>query len=148
MESDSSQYKAANSHIKEMHKHITGLNRLRKQEKLNQKVNDQMFMLERLRFVSEEMHKAGAGQQSIRLALLGTYEFLKVTLHQKLEKSAEEIIKNPDSRYDEQRKQAPLTILSEVETQQVDWLWHRRIPLGKITILDGDPGMGKSLLSM
>src|SRR5438876_10012287 len=32
------------------------------------------------------------------------------------------------------------TILSEVETHQIEWLWHGRIPLGKITILDGDPG--------
>ena len=38
--------------------------------------------------------------------------------------------------------------LSEVKTQQIDWLWQRRIPLGKITILDGDPGMGKSLLAI
>ncbi len=93
------------------------------------------------------MHAAGASEQSIRLALQGTYEFLKVTLGQKLEKSAEELIKNPDSPY-EQRTQAPVTFLSEVETQQVDWLWPGRIPLGKITILDGDPGMGKSLLSI
>jgi hypothetical protein len=147
MESDSSQYKAANSGIKNLSKHITGLNRLRKQEKINQKLNDQKFILERLRFVSDEMHKAGASEQSTRLALQGTYELLKVTLHQKLEKSAEEIIKNPDSLY-EQSKQAPVTFLSDVESQQVDWLWHRRIPLGKITILDGDPGMGKSLLSI
>jgi RecA-family ATPase len=42
----------------------------------------------------------------------------------------------------------PVTVLSQVETQQVDWLWQRRIPLGKITILDGDPGMGKSLLAI
>jgi hypothetical protein len=33
------------------------------------------------------------------------------------------------------------TILSEVETHPIEWLWHRRIPLGKITILDGDPGI-------
>src|SRR5205823_5643147 len=39
-------------------------------------------------------------------------------------------------------------ILSYVETQQIDWLWPRRIPLGKITILDGDPGMGKSLIAI
>ena len=39
-------------------------------------------------------------------------------------------------------------ILSDVETQQIDWLWPRRIPLGKITILDGDPGMGKSLIAI
>jgi hypothetical protein len=38
--------------------------------------------------------------------------------------------------------------LSDVETQQIDWLWQRRIPLGKITLLDGDPGMGKSLIAI
>ena len=42
----------------------------------------------------------------------------------------------------------PSTKLSGVKTQQIDWLWQRRIPLGKITILDGDPGMGKSLLAI
>jgi len=42
----------------------------------------------------------------------------------------------------------PGTILSEVTAQQIDWLWQKRIPLGKITILDGDPGMGKSLLAI
>jgi hypothetical protein len=42
----------------------------------------------------------------------------------------------------------PSTRLSEVKAQQIDWLWQRRIPLGKITILDGDPGMGKSLLAI
>jgi hypothetical protein len=29
------------------------------------------------------------------------------------------------------------TVLSEVETHQIEWLWQGRIPLGKITILDG-----------
>ena len=40
------------------------------------------------------------------------------------------------------------TVLSEVETHQIEWLWQGRIPLGKITILDGDPGMGKSLIAI
>ncbi len=40
------------------------------------------------------------------------------------------------------------TVLTEVKTQSIDWLWPKRIPLGKITILDGDPGMGKSLLAI
>jgi hypothetical protein len=44
--------------------------------------------------------------------------------------------------------EAPGIVLSQVETQQVDWLWQRRIPLGKITVLDGDPGLGKSLLAI
>jgi AAA domain len=40
------------------------------------------------------------------------------------------------------------TILSEVETHQIEWLWQGRIPLGKITILECDPGMGKSLIAI
>jgi len=90
METDSSQYKAANSHLKDLNKGISGLNRLRKQEKINQKREDQKFILERLRFVSDEMHKVEASEQSIRIALRGTYEFLKETLGAKLEKSVEE----------------------------------------------------------
>jgi RecA-family ATPase len=39
------------------------------------------------------------------------------------------------------------TVLSEVEPEKVSWLWERRIPLGKITVLDGDPGNGKSVLA-
>jgi putative DNA primase/helicase len=41
---------------------------------------------------------------------------------------------------------APLVV--EVRAQRVKWLWHRRIPRGKITILDGDPGLGKSTAAL
>jgi RecA-family ATPase len=37
---------------------------------------------------------------------------------------------------------------SSVTPKKLRWLWHSRIPLGKVTILDGDPGLGKSLLSI
>ena len=37
-------------------------------------------------------------------------------------------------------------LLSEVRAEIVRWLWHGRIPLGKLTVLDGDPGQGKSSL--
>src|SRR5215217_1226037 len=39
------------------------------------------------------------------------------------------------------------TLLADVETKTVEWLWERRIPLGKITVLDGDPDNGKSVLT-
>lgn len=35
-------------------------------------------------------------------------------------------------------------LVSQVETEPIEWLWDRRIPLGELTILDGDPGTGKS----
>jgi len=37
--------------------------------------------------------------------------------------------------------------ISEVERETVAWLWQDRIPLGAITLLVGDPGLGKSMLS-
>src|SRR5262249_38280653 len=39
-------------------------------------------------------------------------------------------------------------LLSTVQPQTVQWLWPGRIPLGKLTILDGDPGLGKSVLTL
>jgi hypothetical protein len=37
-------------------------------------------------------------------------------------------------------------LASEIEPTTVEWLWQSRIPLAKITILEGDPGLGKSTL--
>ena len=42
---------------------------------------------------------------------------------------------------------AIITRLSEVETQPVIWLWPGYIPAGMLTVLDGDPGLGKSTLT-
>lgn len=39
-------------------------------------------------------------------------------------------------------------LLSEVEPEEVRWLWPGRVPLGKLTVLDGDPGLGKSALTV
>jgi hypothetical protein len=36
--------------------------------------------------------------------------------------------------------------MADIEPEAVEWLWSRRIPKGKVTILDGDPGKGKSTI--
>ena len=38
--------------------------------------------------------------------------------------------------------------LSDVRVRNLEWLWPERIPLGKLTLLAGDPGLGKSFLSL
>jgi putative DNA primase/helicase len=38
--------------------------------------------------------------------------------------------------------------LANVEPTSLDWLWPGRIPLGHITMLASDPGLGKSLLTL
>jgi hypothetical protein len=37
---------------------------------------------------------------------------------------------------------------NEIEPEEVGWLWHNRVPLGKLTIIEGDPECGKSLLTI
>ena len=39
-----------------------------------------------------------------------------------------------------------LISLEEVNAKSVDWLWYPYIPLGKVTIIQGDPGGGKTTL--
>ncbi len=41
-----------------------------------------------------------------------------------------------------------LVRLCDVEPEEVEWLWRARIPRGKVTLLVGDPGAGKSFASL
>jgi len=43
-----------------------------------------------------------------------------------------------------QKKKSKLIRMSDIETEQVRWLWHPFIPYGKVTIIKGDPGEGKT----
>jgi len=54
-----------------------------------------------------------------------------------------EYIKN-----DSWTSRADVVSLDFVQPQEIDWLWHERIPLGMLTIIAGDPGVGKSFLSL
>ncbi len=38
--------------------------------------------------------------------------------------------------------------MSEVELQNINWLWYPYIPSGKISIIQGDPGEGKTTLAL
>jgi hypothetical protein len=43
---------------------------------------------------------------------------------------------------------ADLVRLCDVPPSDVDWLWPGRVALGKLTLLSGDPGLGKSFLTL
>lgn len=43
---------------------------------------------------------------------------------------------------------AIVTRLADVTPEPISWLWPDRIALGKLTLLAGDPGLGKSFLSL
>ena len=38
--------------------------------------------------------------------------------------------------------------LTSYESRPITWLWEDRVPLGKVTLIAGDPGLGKSFVSL
>ena len=95
------------------------------------------------------MRGCGASPASIKKAMEGYYLYRKLLHHvpvtqEELKKITEAVIPSASIP----KLEVPGQLLSEVEARQINWLWPGRIPLGKITILDGDPGMGKSLITV
>lgn len=47
---------------------------------------------------------------------------------------------------EKQNVELKLIHMEDVVSKEVEWLWHPYIPYGKITIIEGDPGEGKTTL--
>lgn len=47
---------------------------------------------------------------------------------------------------EEQKIELKLIKMSDVESEEIEWLWYPFIPYGKLTIIQGDPGDGKTTL--
>jgi predicted ATP-dependent serine protease len=47
---------------------------------------------------------------------------------------------------EEQKAELKIIRMSEVQSQEIEWLWYPYIPYGKLTIIQGDPGDGKTTL--
>jgi hypothetical protein len=52
-----------------------------------------------------------------------------------------------DEDYLKTCRRVGLTPMSSVQPENVSWLWYPYIPAGKVTLLDGDPGLGKSYIT-
>jgi AAA domain-containing protein len=140
-------YNETNEHLKQVNKDISEANKEIKQhqKESKQKLNDSTLTM--LKMMSEDMRINNASEQSIQLALKGTYEFFKVVTKARLPLSSRNSLLHPENTA--KQNTSPFgTPLSEIETQHITWLWENRIPQGKITLLEGDPGMGKSLLAI
>jgi hypothetical protein len=44
--------------------------------------------------------------------------------------------------------QPTLVSLADVKPEPVEWLWYQRVAIGKLTMLVGDPGLGKTFVTM
>jgi DNA polymerase-1 len=115
-------------------------------------------------YVFQEPDKGGeafvAGVRA-RLAELGWEGEARVVRLDRFKDPSELHIAHPDHEDFRERFQqaldqaAPLealaataVCLTDVEPKVVKWLWDKVLPLGTITLLDGDPGLGKSLITL
>jgi hypothetical protein len=48
----------------------------------------------------------------------------------------------------QRRNELKLLRAADVPRRPVEWLWPNRIAIGKVTLLVGDPGLGKSLVAL
>lgn len=58
------------------------------------------------------------------------------------------IYKTVKLREKQEKKAVPMIRMSEVQQTEVDWLWYPYIPFGKLTIIQGNPGEGKTFFAM
>jgi hypothetical protein len=42
----------------------------------------------------------------------------------------------------------PMIPLTRIVPRTLDWLWPNRLAMGKLAMFDGDPGRGKSLVTL
>lgn len=47
-----------------------------------------------------------------------------------------------------QTQELKIIKMSDIQTEEIEWLWYPYIPYGKLTIIQGDPGDGKTTLAL
>jgi len=130
--------KSLNASYSAISKTLTHIGKLVRQERqLQAQENERKLRTRDLTYVAEALDLRHASPRSRRVVLTGFNEYYRVVnKHSQPE---------PDSKLD---PVAPGLVLSEVVEQPVAWLWQDYLPLGALTLLEGEPGSGKSLLAL
>src|ERR671910_1034403 len=79
--------------------------------------------------------------KTITEALSGKTEFYKAPKSVKL-------ADGPERKIEELQPEEVGKLLSGVEPEEVSWLWPSWLALGKLALVDGDPGLGKSAMTL
>src|SRR5712691_2878513 len=100
--------------------------------------------------VASLLRAKGASDHSLQTVLTGFREYLTITSASPPPPS---LYRPPPARPNEEPPADPITHdctlpLSQIPIEPLTWLWPQRIPLGKLTLLDGEPGGGPPLLAL
>jgi aryl-alcohol dehydrogenase-like predicted oxidoreductase len=111
----------------------------RKERKLEAQENARKLRTRDLKYVAEALDLRHASPHSRRVVLTGFHEYYRV-INKHFDPKPE-----PAPTLDQA---APGLLLSAVVEQPVAWLWQDYLPLGALTLLEGEPGSGTSLLAL
>ena len=102
-----------------------------------------------------------AGNDAVNRLLESIPESMTVIRLIPCEKDWNEVLKQKDKLHDgkyisrrimlrgeSEKKAVPMIRMSEVQQTEVEWLWYPYIPFGKLTIIQGNPGEGKTFFAM
>src|SRR6266567_1865966 len=110
---------------------------MRLERELEAQENGRRLRTRDLKNAAEALDKRHASPHSRRVVLTGLHEYWRViSTHSQPE---------PAATID---PTVPGLVLSDIVAQPVAWLWQHYLPLGALTLLEGEPGSGTSLLAL
>jgi len=130
--------KSIKAYLSVMSKTLTHMGKtLRQERKLEAQEAQRQRRTEDLKLAAELLEKQHASPHSRRVVLTGLHEYWRVVgVHSQPEPAAKI---SPT---------VPGLVLSAVVARPVAWLWQDYLPLGALTLLEGEPGSGTSLLAL
>src|SRR6266700_1690082 len=130
--------KSINASFSAMSKILTNLGKaLRLERELEAQENERRLRTRDLKLAAEALDKQHASPHSRRVVLTGLHEYWRViSTHSQPEPAA---TISPS---------VPGLVLSDIVAKPVAWLWQDYLPLGALTLLEGEPGSGTSLLAL
>ncbi|MBT9140977.1 MAG: hypothetical protein DDT30_01563 [Dehalococcoidia bacterium] len=104
----------------------------------------------RLTSIAGAMRRQGVDPTAIEAALLeiNTRQCRPPLAEREVSTIAASIGKYEPGADQNSQADVALRCLADVQAELVSWLWFPYIPLGKLTLLEGDPGIGKSWVSL
>jgi len=124
--------------FKQMDKELRDFDKaMRQKRKLEAQENERRGRMRDLKIAAEALDLRHASPRSRRVVLTGFNEYWRVI--------GKHTPPEPAPTLDQV---APGLLLSDVVEQPIAWLWQDYLPLGALTLLEGEPGSGTSLLAL
>src|SRR6266567_4113084 len=130
--------KSAKASLAAMSKTLTHMGKTMRQErKLEAQENERQGRMRDLKIAAEILDLRHASPRSRRIVFTGFNEYWRV-----IGKHSQPEL---ESKLD---PSVPGLLLSDIVERPVAWLWQDYLPLGALTLLEGEPGSGASLLAL